>query len=133
MTSYEITDLVKRIDERGSLVVVESMRDIAFDVKRIYYIFDCKSSESRGFHAHRNLRQFAICLKGSCDFIMDNGKKRDEVHLDDPSKGITIEPWIWHEMHNLSDDCLLIVLASELYDESDYIRDYKTFIDEVNL
>ncbi len=83
-----------------------------------------------GFHAHRDLKQIAICVKGSCKFIIDNGRSREEVTLDSPLKGILIESMQWREMHDFSADCVLMVLASELYDEADYIRDYDTFLSE---
>ncbi|MCO7051663.1 FdtA/QdtA family cupin domain-containing protein, partial [Proteus terrae] len=82
---------------------------------------------SRGFHAHKKLKQLAICLKGSCDFIMDDGKKREKITLTSPDVGLIIDAMQWHEMHNFSEDCIILVLADDVYDESDYIRDYETF------
>lgn len=117
-------------DERGSLVSLEQNKNIPFDVKRIYYIFGTKEGISRGFHAHKNLEQVAICVKGSCRFLLDNGKIKEEVILDKPDVGLHINSFIWREMHDFSEDCVLMVLASELYDESDYIRDYNNFLEE---
>ncbi len=104
------------------------MNGYLFPIKRVYYIFGTKKRVARGFHAHKKLKQLAIVLKGSCTFVLDNGKKREEVHLTDATKGVFIEGVIWREMKNFSEDCILLVLASEYYDESDYIRDYDEFL-----
>ncbi|UFK94528.1 sugar 3,4-ketoisomerase [Providencia rettgeri] len=117
-------------DERGSLVSLEQNKNIPFDVKRVYYIFGTKEGVSRGFHAHKELRQLAVCVRGSCRFIMDDGRNKEELILDTPHKGLLIEPMQWHEMHDFSEDCIIIVLASDYYAENDYIRDYKTFIEK---
>ena len=114
-------------DDRGSLISLEQHKNIPFEVKRIYYIFGTKEGVSRGFHAHKNLEQVAICVKGSCRFLLDDGKNKEEIVLDDPSIGLYISNITWREMHDFSEDCVLIVLASELYDESDYIRNYQDF------
>jgi dTDP-4-dehydrorhamnose 3,5-epimerase-like enzyme len=119
-------------DERGSLVVLEGNKSVPFDIKRVYYIFGTKESTSRGFHAHRKLKQVAVCVTGSCRFVLDNGKQREEFVLDKPTKGIMIDDLTWREMHDFSPDCVLMVLASEYYNESDYIRDYQEFINVVN-
>ncbi|EJF7711641.1 WxcM-like domain-containing protein [Providencia rettgeri] len=115
-------------DDRGSLVSLEQYKNIPFEVKRIYYIFGTKEGISRGFHAHKNLEQVAICVKGSCRFLLDDGKNKEEIILDNPSIGLCIKNIIWREMHDFSEDCVLLVLASELYDESDYIRNYQEFL-----
>lgn len=114
-------------DERGSLISLEQNKNIPFEVKRIYYIFGTKEGVSRGFHAHKNLQQVAICVKGSCRFILDDGQTKEEIILDKPDVGLHINSFIWREMHDFSEDCVLIVLASHLYDESDYIRCYTEF------
>ena len=87
---------------------------------------------SRGFHAHRNLKQIAVCLTGSCRFVLDNGKVKEEVILEGATNGLLIEDLVWREMHDFSSDCVLLVLASEHYDELDYIRDYDVFMQTVN-
>lgn len=119
-------------DERGSLIAIEEGYNAPFDIKRVYYIFDTKQGVERGFHAHINLKQIAIAVKGSCTFVLDNGKTRKEIKLINPNQGLFIEGLIWREMKDFSADCVLVVLASEHYDESDYIRDYDKFIEEVN-
>ena len=115
-------------DERGSLIALEDGKDVPFDIKRVYYIYGTKEGVSRGFHAHRKLKQVAVCVTGSCRFILDNGKQKSEVILNGATKGLLIEGLIWREMYDFSPDCVLMVLASEYYDESDYIRDYSEFI-----
>ncbi len=120
-------------DDRGSLVSLEENANIPFDIKRVYYIFDTESEVSRGFHAHKNLEQVAICVKGSCRFILDDGQARESVILDSPQKGLYIDNNKWREMYDFSDDCVLMVLASNIYDESDYIRNYDDFLKLVNL
>lgn len=114
-------------DDRGSLVALEAQKTVPFDVKRVYYIFGTQQGVSRGFHAHKNLKQVAVCVTGKCKMVLDDGKKREEVWLDSPTTGLIIEDLTWREMHNFSEDCVLLVLASEHYDESDYIRDYDEF------
>ena len=119
-------------DERGSLVALEGNKSVPFDIKRVYYIFGTKEGVSRGFHAHRNLKQVAVCVTGSCRFVLDNGKQKEEVILNSATKGLLIEDLIWREMYDFSPDCVLMVLASEYYDESDYMREYDDFLGVVN-
>ena len=118
-------------DDRGSLVALEANKTVPFDIKRVYYIFGTQKDVSRGFHAHINLKQVAVCVTGKCRMIVDDGKQRAETWLDSPTKGLFINDLVWREMHDFSDDCLLLVLASEHYDEADYIRNYDKFIETV--
>ena len=127
----EIIDFQKLGDERGALIVVEQFKNIPFEIKRVYYMFDTLECVKRGFHAHKKLRQLAIPIKGECTFLMDNGLEKREIILNHASQGLVIEPMIWHEMYNYSPDCILMVLADDFYDESDYIRDYSEFIKQV--
>lgn len=120
-------------DERGSLVALEAEKTVPFAIERVYYIFGTQQGVARGFHAHKNLQQVAICVTGSCRMILDDGRSCEEVWLDSPTKGLMISPMVWHEMHDFSEDCVLLVLASEHYDENDYIRDYDEFITEVKV
>ncbi len=115
-------------DRRGSLLALEGNKNVPFEIKRVYYIYNTENGVSRGFHAHKELLQLAICISGSCRFIMDNGINKEEIILNLPSTGLLIPNMIWHEMHNFSDDCIIIVLANEVYQESDYIRDYTEFL-----
>ncbi|HBC7429868.1 TPA: WxcM-like domain-containing protein [Providencia rettgeri] len=130
MTLANIIEFQILGDDRGSLISLEQHKNIPFNVKRIYYIFGTKEGVSRGFHAHKNLQQVAICVKGSCRFVLDDGHNKDEIILDNPNIGLHINSFMWREMHDFSEDCVLVVLASELYDESDYIRDYNIFLKE---
>ena len=115
-------------DERGKLIAIEQLKGIPFEIKRVYYIFDTKDGVRRGFHAHKELLQVAICVNGSCKFLLDNGKERvEDIVLDSPNKGLFIDKMIWREMYDFSKDCVLLVLASDYYDEGDYIRDYGKF------
>lgn len=118
----------KHGDERGSLVAVESFKDIPFDIKRVYYIYGNSGDIRRGFHAHKQLQQVLICVSGSCKILMDDGEEKQDVLLESPDIGLVVDKKIWHEMHEFSKDCILLALASDIYDESDYIRNYNDFI-----
>jgi hypothetical protein len=120
-------DLKGIADERGLLVSLEEGKNVPFSFKRVYYLTDLKGSHPRGFHAHKNLSQIAICIRGSCRFILDDGKTKNEYSLSSPTQGLLIGSLVWREMDRFSHDCLILVLASEHYDENDYIRDYNEF------
>jgi dTDP-4-dehydrorhamnose 3,5-epimerase-like enzyme len=120
-------ELTKHGDARGSLVSIENHRAIPFDIRRVYYIFDTLPGVSRGHHAHRNLKQLMVCISGHCHVTLDDGQRRETAHLNDPCRGLLIEGPIWREMDHFSPGCVLMVLASEPYDEADYIRDYAEF------
>lgn len=128
MGSYDIINFKTLGDERGSLIAIEQGYNAPFEIKRVYYIFDTKVGVERGFHAHKNLRQIAIAVKGKCTFVLDDGNKREEKELSTPNVGLYINGLIWREMKKFSKDCVLVVLASEHYDEDDYIRDYDKFL-----
>lgn len=115
-------------DERGSLIALEEGKNIPFEVKRVYYMFDTGDGVRRGYHAHKSLKQVAIAVRGSCRFLMDDGKEKIDIRLDNPCQGLLIESFIWREMYEFSPDCVLMVLADNLYDEADYVRDYATFL-----
>ena len=114
-------------DARGQLVVCENMRNVPFDIKRVYYLTGTIDGVSRGFHAHKELEQVAVCVSGKCLMVLDDGQIKEEVWLDSPLKVIKIDRMVWHEMHYYSADCVLLVMASDYYDEADYIRDYSVF------
>jgi dTDP-4-dehydrorhamnose 3,5-epimerase-like enzyme len=130
-SNYKLIDFKTLGDERGSLIAIEQGYNTPFEIKRVYYIFDTKEDVQRGFHAHINLKQLAIVVKGSCTFILDDGKTKEEIKLNNPNQGLFIEGLIWREMKDFSSDCVLVVLASEHYAECDYIRDYDKFLEEV--
>lgn len=128
MSLTEWVDFPSLGDDRGSLVALEAKKTVPFDIQRVYYIFGTKANVARGFHAHHNLKQVAICVTGRCRMVLDDGKTREEIWLDSPTKGLLIGDLIWREMHDFSEDCVLLVLANEHYDETDYIRDYDDFL-----
>lgn len=134
-----MSNLVKLIDfpplgdDRGSLVALEANKTVPFDIKRVYYIFGTKPGVARGFHAHKALKQVAVCVTGSCRMLLDNGREKEELLLDSPTKGLVIEDLVWREMHDFTPDCVLLVLASEHYDEADYIRNYDDFLKVVGV
>ena len=113
---------------KGGLSFIEGERDVPFDIKRVYYIHDVPYGTIRGHHAHRELEQVLVCISGSIDILLDNGKEKDIIRLDDPSKGLFLPPGIWHTMTWLREESVLLVLASGYYDESDHIRDYGEFL-----
>jgi dTDP-4-dehydrorhamnose 3,5-epimerase-like enzyme len=127
MSLIKLIDFPALGDERGGLVALESNKSIPFDIQRVYYIFATQAGVARGFHAHKQLKQVAVCVTGKCRMVLDNGKEQESVWLDSATKGVLIEDMVWREMHDFSDDCVLLVLASEHYDESDYIRNYDEF------
>ncbi|KAB0652186.1 WxcM-like domain-containing protein [Acinetobacter bohemicus] len=115
-------------DERGSLIALEQDKNIPFEIKRVYYLFNTGSNVRRGFHAHKNLTQVVIAVRGSCRFLLDDGKEKITLLLDNPAQGLLIDSCIWREMYDFSEDCVLMVLANHLYDESDYLRNYDEFL-----
>ena len=115
-------------DDRGMLVALEEYKDIPFEIKRVYYMYDTKKDVHRGFHAHKSLEQILICIHGSCKVLLDNGTEKKIVSLEKPYEGLYIANNMWREMYDFSEDAVLMVLASEYYDENDYIRDYDKFL-----
>lgn len=132
MNLIEWIELPNLGDHRGSLMVAEANRNIPLNIQRLYYIFGAQPDVPRGFHAHKKLQQIAFCIQGSCKMLMDNGKEKQEVLIGQSNKGLFIPPMVWHEMHDFSEDCILLVLASDHYDESDYIRNYDQFLEEAD-
>lgn len=124
---YYLINFETKGDPRGKLVAVENNKNIPFEIKRVYYVYDTNKDVIRGKHSHKNLEQVVICVSGSCDFILDNGNKREIIHLDNPAVGLYIKNNIWREFTNFTQNCVVMVLASQYYDESDYIRDYDEF------
>lgn len=115
-------------DKTGSLVALEKGAEFPFEIKRVYYVWGTEQKVVRGHHAHKNLEQVVVCTSGSCDFILDNGKIRETYYLDSPEKGLHIKGNVWREFTNFSPDCVVMVLASEHYNEKDYIRNYEEFL-----
>ncbi len=127
--NVRMVDIRTISDERGSLSFLESGDvEASFDFKRIYYIYGVPDSVRRGFHAHKTLIQLLICMHGSIEILLDDGREKRVVTLDHPSRGLWIPPGIWREMHWQRADSVLCVLASAHYSENDYIREYAEFL-----
>lgn len=115
-------------DERGQLVALEEKKDIPFHIRRVYYMYDTGEGVHRGSHAHKALEQILICIHGSCKIMLDNGREKKIVSLEKPYEGLYISNDMWREMFDFSSDAVLLVLASDYYDEDDYLRDYDEFL-----
>lgn len=126
-TVFGCINLPRLVDERGELVVTEVGKNCPFLIARVYWVFNTGEGVSRGFHAHHKTRQMAVCVSGSCSFLMDDGTNRERIGLDTPDQALLIEAMVWHEMHDFSSDCVLLVLADAAYDEADYIRNFNDF------
>ena len=118
-------------DHRGQLVALEANRQIPFDVKRVFYIYGTQEGVPRGNHSHYKTKQFLVAVNGSCKVTLDNGKEKETFDLNKPNLGLFQDALIWGTMHDFSSDCVLMVLADEYYDASDYITDYNKFLKEV--
>ena len=129
----KILDLKKISDPRGNLTAIESKKDIPFDIKRVYYIYDVPGGESRGAHAHRTLEQIMIALSGSFDVKVDDGKERKTFSLNRAYYGLYLPRMVWRDIDNFSSGSVCLVLASDFYKESDYIRNYEGFLMELGV
>ncbi|MEM7733115.1 MAG: FdtA/QdtA family cupin domain-containing protein [Pseudomonadota bacterium] len=123
-----VVDLPKMTDVRGNLTFVEGCNHIPFDIKRVYYLYDVPGGADRGEHAHKALHQFVICMSGSFDLLLDDGFEKKRFHLNRSYYGIYVCPMIWRYLDNFSSGSVCMVLASEPYDEADYIRDRDTYL-----
>lgn len=124
--------LQKHGDHRGMLVALEQDRNVPFEIRRVYYLFATRSGVHRGQHAHRHLNQMAVAVRGSVTVMLDDGNGPVEVLLDDPTQGLLIGRMVWRELYDFSEDCVLMVLADQLYDPADYIADYDEFLREAH-
>lgn len=115
-------------DRQGDLSVVESMNSIPFRIRRIYYLYDIPGGATRGGHAHKQLYQILVAASGSFDVVLDDGAHRRSVTLNQPDQALLIVPGIWRELENFSSGSVCLCIASEKYDESDYLRDYDNFL-----
>jgi dTDP-4-dehydrorhamnose 3,5-epimerase-like enzyme len=122
-----IIELAKIHNRAGNITVVENYTDIPFDVKRIYYLYDMPGGESRGGHAHKKLSQYLVAASGAFDVLLYDGKTKRTISLNRPYYALHIVPGIWRELSNFSSGAVCLALASELYDENDYIRDLNEF------
>ncbi len=127
MLSVRKIEFKTNSDEYGKLVPVEQMRDIPFDIKRVYYIFDVAAHVRRGFHSHAVLNQVLICLGGSVKILVKTPEEEQIIELNNPSSGLYIGPMVWREMYDFTPNATLLVLADAYYDESEYIRDYSKY------
>jgi dTDP-4-dehydrorhamnose 3,5-epimerase len=115
-------------DPRGSLIAIEEGTGLPFPIARVYVLYGTALGTSRGFHSHRRLRQWAICVAGSCTFLLDDGEHQHRVRLQGPELALEIGPMVWREMHDFSPDAVLMVVADSAYDETDYLRDHAQFL-----
>ena len=115
-------------DERGQLIALEEYNDIPFHIKRVYFMYDTVAGVIRGKHAHKSLQQILVCVHGSCKIKLDNGREKKVVVLEKPYEGLYVANNMWRELYVFSPDAVLMVFAWEVYDESDYIRDYDEFL-----
>ncbi|MDR1544698.1 MAG: FdtA/QdtA family cupin domain-containing protein [Prevotellaceae bacterium] len=125
-----IIEMDKHHNALGNITVVENGKDVPFNIQRVYYLYDVPGGEERGGHAHKALRQLIVAASGSFDVVLDDGKNKRIVSLNRPYNGLLIVPGIWRELNNFSSGSVCLVLASEKYDEKDYIRDYQEFLKE---
>ena len=126
--NIQVFKLLPHGDERGSLIALEVERNIPFKIERVYYMYGTSEGVRRGYHAHRTLRQVAISVRGSCRFLLDDGEEQIDLSLDNSTQALLIEPLIWHEMFDFSEDGVLLMLADQPYQADDYIRDYDQFL-----
>ena len=133
LTECRIIDLPKISDPRGNLTFIEGGRHVPFEIKRVYYLYDVPGGTERGGHAHKSLHQLIIALSGSFDVILDDGTQKKRFHLNRSYYGMYVCPMIWRELDNFSSASVCMVLASNLYDEADYYRDYGAFVQAQNL
>ncbi len=127
----QIISIPKIEERRGNLSVIEN-DTIPFDIKRVYYLYDVPTGSERGGHAHKDLRQFLVALSGSFDVVLNDGKEETIITLNKPYEGLLINSGIWRELQNFSSGSICLVVASEVYIEEDYIRDFDEFIKYVN-
>jgi hypothetical protein len=124
-----LIDLPKIVDPRGNLTFVEGARQVPFEIKRVYYLYDVPGGSARGGHAHRDLQQFIVAISGSFDVVLSQGPNRHRFHLNRSYYGLFVPQMVWRELDNFSSGAVCLVLASELYDEGDYYRDEAAFIE----
>lgn len=133
LSDCRIIDLPKITDPRGNLTFVEGNRHVPFEIRRVFYLYDVPGGSDRGAHAHRTLQQFIVAMSGSFDYVIDDGRRQFRYHLNRSYYGLYIAPMIWGKLENFSSGSVCMVLASAIYDESDYIRDHGQFLKEVSV
>ena len=125
---YKVIDLPKVADPRGNLTFIESNRHVPFEIKRAFYLYDVPGGAWRGGHAHKEMQQLMVAISGSFDIVLDDGDAKERLHLNRSYHGLYIRPMVWREMNNFSSNSVCLVLASTLYDETDYYYDYDAFL-----
>ena len=125
--SCRIVELPRVKDHRGNLSYIETGRHVPFEIRRVYYLYDVPGGAERGGHAHRQLEAFIIAMSGSFDVVLDDGGTPKRFHLNRSYFGLYVSPMVWRELDNFSSGSVSMVLASDFYDEADYIRDYDTY------
>ncbi len=126
---YSLITLPKIFDPRGNLTVAESMKQVPFDVRRVYWTYDVPSGESRGGHAHRQCRELIIAISGSFTVTIDNVKEKQSFHLNHPWQGLLVETGVWRTLDDFSSGAVCLVLASDPFEEADYIREYDEYLE----
>lgn len=128
LNDCKLIQLPKIADPRGNLTFIEGGRHVPFQIQRVYYLYDTPGGAERGGHAHKGLHQLIVAMSGSYDVVLDDGKEKKRFHLNRSYYGLYVCPMIWRELDNFSSGAVCLVLASNLYDESDYYRDYKDYL-----
>lgn len=131
LSKCRIIELPKISDPRGNLTFIEGGNHIPFDIRRVYYLYDVPGGAERGGHGHKALHQLIVAMSGSFDIILDDGHEKKRIHLNRSYYGLYVCPMIWRELDNFSSGSVCMVLASNLYDEADYYRDYQQFLQDI--
>lgn len=132
VSDCEIVELPKVHDPRGNLTFIEGNSHVPFDIRRVYYLYDVPGGAERGGHAHKDLSQLIIAMSGSFDVFLDDGTDTRRIHLNRSYQGLYVCPMIWRELDNFSSGSVCMVLASNVYDEDDYYRDYDKYIEAIS-
>ncbi len=133
MSIGKLIDLPKIVDPRGNLTVAEGLKNVPFDIKRVYWLYDIPAGEGRGGHAHKQIKQLLIAVSGSFHVTLDNGKEKQTYLLNHPYQALLIDTGIWRTLDDFSSGAVCVVLASDWYEEEDYIYDYNDFLKYINV
>ena len=133
MSLGKIIELPRITDPRGNLTVAEANKNIPFDIKRVYWLYDVPGGECRGGHAHKQIKEILIAVSGSFHVTLDNGKEKQTFLLNHPYQGLLIDTKTWRTLDDFSSGAVCVVLASDFYDENDYIYDYHDFLQYINV